>query len=142
MRRRFWSLIIAGYLILPAFAHAGEVKVLKFSGPVTDADRESLERAGVRILEAAPPNGYLVEVPETAELPRGSRLLPWQMTGRMSAELIDLVAGRVRTEVSGGINEETLRDYAEAGPDAISMGALTHSVSASDIAFDLTPLPA
>ncbi len=52
-------------------------------------------------------------------------------------EGVTLVAGRLRVEVSGGITEATLREYAEAGPDAISMGALTHSVRAADIAFDL-----
>ena len=30
-----------------------------------------------------------------------------------------------------------VRAYAEAGPDAISVGALTHSVTAADIALDL-----
>jgi nicotinate-nucleotide pyrophosphorylase (carboxylating) len=40
-------------------------------------------------------------------------------------------------EASGGIQLENVRSYAEAGPDAISIGALTHSVIAADIALEL-----
>ena len=40
-------------------------------------------------------------------------------------------------EASGGIKLENVRAYAEAGPDAVSIGALTHSVVAADIALEL-----
>ena len=40
-------------------------------------------------------------------------------------------------EASGGIQLQNVRSYAEAGPDAISIGALTHSVNAADIALEL-----
>ena len=43
-------------------------------------------------------------------------------------------------EVSGGINFETIRDYAATGADFISVGALTHSAPALDIALDVTPV--
>lgn len=39
------------------------------------------------------------------------------------------------TESSGGINEETLRKYAECGVDYISSGALTHSVHNMDLSL-------
>ncbi|HXQ98633.1 MAG TPA: carboxylating nicotinate-nucleotide diphosphorylase [Candidatus Limnocylindrales bacterium] len=39
----------------------------------------------------------------------------------------------VLIEVSGGISEETLADYADCGVDAISIGALTHSCRALDL---------
>jgi nicotinate-nucleotide pyrophosphorylase (carboxylating) len=42
----------------------------------------------------------------------------------------------VRVEVSGGITFDTIGDYARAGADLISVGALTHSVSAVDIGLD------
>jgi len=42
----------------------------------------------------------------------------------------------VRVEVSGGITLETIRAYAEAGADLISVGALTHSAVAVDIGLD------
>ncbi len=40
-------------------------------------------------------------------------------------------------EASGNINGETIRSVAEAGVDIISVGAVTHSVKAIDIALDL-----
>lgn len=50
------------------------------------------------------------------------------------------VAGRVPIEVSGGVRLETVRAYAEAGPDYIAVGALTHSAPAVDISFEIEPL--
>ena len=44
-------------------------------------------------------------------------------------------------EVSGGIRLENVRGYAEAGPDYIAVGALTHSAPAVDISLDLEPAP-
>jgi nicotinate-nucleotide pyrophosphorylase (carboxylating) len=49
-----------------------------------------------------------------------------------------LVAGRIPLESSGGITLETVRDFAEAGADYISVGALTHSVPAVDIHLRVT----
>ena len=49
-------------------------------------------------------------------------------------------AGRVRLEVSGGVNLENIRAYAETGVDCISVGALTHSAPAADINFLIKPL--
>ncbi len=49
-------------------------------------------------------------------------------------------ARRVRLEVSGGVNAENLRTYAETGVDCISVGALTHSAPAADIHFLIEPL--
>lgn len=48
--------------------------------------------------------------------------------------------GRVRLEVSGGINGDNIRAYAEAGVDYISAGVLTHSAPAADINFLVEPL--
>jgi nicotinate-nucleotide pyrophosphorylase (carboxylating) len=47
--------------------------------------------------------------------------------------------GRVPLESSGGITLETIRYYAEAGVDIISVGALTHSPPAADIHLRVTP---
>jgi nicotinate-nucleotide pyrophosphorylase (carboxylating) len=51
-------------------------------------------------------------------------------------EAVRLVNGRARTEASGGVNLSTVRAIAEAGVDFISVGALTHSARAVDIALD------
>jgi nicotinate-nucleotide pyrophosphorylase len=48
---------------------------------------------------------------------------------------VDLVAGRIETESSGGITFDTIRGYAEQGVDFISVGALTHSVKGLDMSF-------
>ncbi len=48
---------------------------------------------------------------------------------------VEIIAGRVETESSGGITIDTLRDYAECGVDYISVGALTHSVKSLDMSF-------
>lgn len=46
----------------------------------------------------------------------------------------------VRTEASGGITLENVREFAEAGVDWISIGALTHSAPAVDLSFEIEPL--
>ena len=43
----------------------------------------------------------------------------------------------IEVEASGNVNEGTIRDIAESGVDSISVGALTHSVKALDISFDI-----
>jgi nicotinate-nucleotide pyrophosphorylase (carboxylating) len=45
--------------------------------------------------------------------------------------------GKVMLEVSGGITEENLLEYARANVDIISMGELTHSVKALDISLEI-----
>ena len=45
----------------------------------------------------------------------------------------------VLVEVSGGVNLRTVRSYAEASPDLISVGALTHSAAAVDISLEMEP---
>lgn len=54
-----------------------------------------------------------------------------------AAEWIFCINGRATVELSGGIDLSTIRDYAEAGPDYISCGAVTHSATAVDISFRL-----
>jgi len=51
-------------------------------------------------------------------------------------EAVKLVEGRAVTEASGGVTLETVRRIAETGVDWISVGALTHSAPALDLALD------
>jgi nicotinate-nucleotide pyrophosphorylase (carboxylating) len=51
---------------------------------------------------------------------------------------VEAIAGRAVTEASGGITLETVRAAAESGVDRISVGALTHSAPALDVALDFT----
>lgn len=48
---------------------------------------------------------------------------------------VEKINGLFETESSGGITIETIRDYAEAGVDFVSVGALTHSVKGLDMSF-------
>lgn len=43
-------------------------------------------------------------------------------------------------EISGGVTLTNVRDYALAGPDRISVGALTHSAASLDVTLDVWPL--
>ncbi|MEO7457462.1 MAG: carboxylating nicotinate-nucleotide diphosphorylase [Gemmatimonadaceae bacterium] len=62
-------------------------------------------------------------------------LLDNMSTAMMSA-CVRLVDGRAITEASGGVNLTTVRAIAETGVDWISVGALTHSAPAMDLALD------
>jgi nicotinate-nucleotide pyrophosphorylase (carboxylating) len=46
---------------------------------------------------------------------------------------------RVFVEASGNMRLDTVRAYAEAGADAVSVGALTHSVVGADVSLELSP---
>lgn len=50
-------------------------------------------------------------------------------------EAVKRIGGKCLTESSGGINEETIRTYAECGVNFISSGALTHSVYNMDLSL-------
>lgn len=48
---------------------------------------------------------------------------------------VQLIGDKCLTESSGGINEQTIRKYADCGVNYISSGALTHSVSNKDLSL-------
>ena len=64
-------------------------------------------------------------------------LLLDNLTPAQAREWIAHIASRATTELSGNINLATIRQYAEAGPDYISCGSITHSAVAVDISFRL-----
>ena len=55
-------------------------------------------------------------------------------------EAVALVAGRVRTEASGGVTLQTIGAIAASGVDYVSVGRLTQSAPAADIGLDFSPL--
>ncbi|MEZ5940329.1 MAG: carboxylating nicotinate-nucleotide diphosphorylase [Planctomycetaceae bacterium] len=55
---------------------------------------------------------------------------------REAVSIRNTQAPTVHLEASGGVNLETVRDIALTGVDRISIGALTHSAPALDLAFD------
>lgn len=69
-----------------------------------------------------------------------TRLLLDNMEPDTLREAVALVAGRVPTEASGGINLDTIRAKAATGVDYVSVGRLTQSAPAADIGLDFTTL--
>jgi nicotinate-nucleotide pyrophosphorylase (carboxylating) len=106
-------------------------------GGVGEATRRAL---------AAAPESMAVEV-ECATLAEVDEALeagaPWILLDNMSPaqlrESVERVAGRARTEASGGVDLDTVRAIAETGVDLISVGALTHSAPALDFSLLLEP---
>jgi nicotinate-nucleotide pyrophosphorylase (carboxylating) len=54
-------------------------------------------------------------------------------------QAVKLIDGRALVEVSGGITLKNVRAMAAAGPDRISIGALTHSAPAVTLSLVLKP---
>jgi nicotinate-nucleotide pyrophosphorylase (carboxylating) len=52
---------------------------------------------------------------------------------------VSMVAGRAETEASGGVTLANVREIAQSGVDFISVGALTHSARAVDVALEIEP---
>lgn len=70
------------------------------------------------------------------------RLLLDNMNVPTLRKAVELVAGRVPIEASGGVTLETIRAIAETGVDYISVGRITQSAPAVDIGMDYTvPAP-
>jgi nicotinate-nucleotide pyrophosphorylase (carboxylating) len=53
---------------------------------------------------------------------------------------VERIGGRAKTEISGNVTIARLPELATTGADFVSMGALTHSVQAADISFEIEPL--
>jgi len=108
---------------------------LAIAGSVEEAVRRA--RAGV---------GHLVKVEvEVDNLDQLARALACPIDAVLldnfaPAELrraVELVAGRVITEASGGITPDTARAIAETGVDLLSIGWITHSAPSLDVALDV-----
>jgi nicotinate-nucleotide pyrophosphorylase (carboxylating) len=57
-------------------------------------------------------------------------------------EAVARIGGRAKTEISGGVTLDRIPELATTGADFVSVGALTHSVQAADISFEIrTPTP-
>ena len=59
------------------------------------------------------------------------------MSNEAMAEAVKLIAGRAKTEASGNMSIPRLKGVAATGVDYISVGALTHSVTAMDISMNI-----
>jgi nicotinate-nucleotide pyrophosphorylase (carboxylating) len=88
--------------------------------------------------------GHLVEVEcDTLEQVKvavdagAGMVLTDNMTPAQVADAVAVVAGRCPVEVSGRVTLDMVADYAAAGADLISVGALTHSAPVLDLGLDL-----
>ena len=102
-------------------------------------------RAAVEAAKARAPHPLRIEVEVTDlgelddALAAGAEIV---LLDNMSPAEVEVAAARaharhVLVEVSGGITLATVVDYARAGADLISVGALTHSAPAVDIGLDV-----
>jgi nicotinate-nucleotide pyrophosphorylase (carboxylating) len=110
---------------------------LSFHESIPCAIRKAREQAGPTIrIEVEVPGPEFVDdaIDAGADV-----ILLDNLTVEQTREAVRRCAGRVPLETSGGITLETIRDYAEAGVDIISVGALTHSPPAADIHLRVIP---
>ena len=77
----------------------------------------------------------LEEVQAVLDVGNVERIMLDNFSPKQIREAINLINGRFVTEASGGITGENVREYAEAGVDYISIGALTHSVKSLDMSL-------
>ena len=63
------------------------------------------------------------------------RVMLDNFTPKELSKALKIIDNKFETEASGGITEETIRDYAETGVDYISMGLLTHQVKSLDFSL-------
>jgi len=107
---------------------------VRMAGSVGEATRRAVAAAGDLDVEIE------VDRPDQIDeaLAAGAQMILLDnFTPEQAAAAVKRIAGRVPVEVSGGIRLENVRAYAEAGPDYIAVGALTHSAPAVDIALDI-----
>lgn len=100
----------------------------------------SITAAVERIRATGKPQPVMIEVRDLAELEEALAMAPDfilldNMRVDQLRECVRRTAGRVPLEASGGITLDTIRAVAETGVDRISVGALTHSVTALDISM-------
>jgi nicotinate-nucleotide pyrophosphorylase (carboxylating) len=100
---------------------------------------------GIAPAVAALRNGLPIEVEAetladvTEALDAGvDRILLDNMSPDDVTRAVELVAGRVPLEASGGISLANVRAYAETGVDFISIGALTHAARSLHVSLEVT----
>ena len=104
-------------------------------GDVAAACRRAREHA---------PHGFRIEVEtNTIEEVRAALqgkadiILLDNMSPEMIRDALAIIKGRALVEVSGGVTLANIREIASAGPDFISVGALTHSAPVANLSLDL-----
>jgi nicotinate-nucleotide pyrophosphorylase (carboxylating) len=110
-----------------------------FARLATAIERVRKERPGMRIEVEA---DNLDQVRALLDVPGIEVILLDNMPGTQMREAVAIGKGKVKFEASGGINLRNVRQIAATGVDFVSIGALTHSVTAIDYSLELTHVAA
>tara|TARA_R110001632_G_scaffold152588_2_gene270282 strand:+ start:15466 stop:16323 length:858 start_codon:yes stop_codon:yes gene_type:complete len=110
---------------------------IDFAGGITQAITKTKaylaeKKVDIKIIVEA---RSLTEIEEILQNEGVYRILIDNFSFEDTRTAVKLINGKCLTESSGGINEETIRKYAECGVDFISSGALTHSVYNMDLSL-------
>lgn len=110
---------------------------IDFAGGITKAieKTKSYLKATGRDLKITVEARDLDEIKEILKTDGVYRILIDNFNYEDTRTAVALIGDRCLTESSGGINEHTIRNYAECGVDYISSGALTHSVYNMDLSL-------
>lgn len=108
---------------------------IKVAGGITQA---------VKAIRANIPSGIKIEVETTsleevreALAAKADIIMLDNMNNNEMADAVKLINGQAKTEASGNMNISRLKEVAATGVDFISVGALTHSVTALDISMNI-----
>ncbi|MEP3209651.1 MAG: carboxylating nicotinate-nucleotide diphosphorylase [Maribacter sp.] len=110
---------------------------IDFAGGITkaiDKTKNYLKETG-RDLKIIVEARSLTEIEEILNSDGIYRILIDNFNYEDTRKAVALIGDKCLTESSGGINEKTIRKYAECGVDYISSGALTHSVYNMDLSL-------
>jgi nicotinate-nucleotide pyrophosphorylase (carboxylating) len=77
----------------------------------------------------------LMELDEVMHCGFVNRIMLDNFSVSETKEAVKMINGRFETESSGGINLNTIRDYALCGVDYISVGGLTHQIKSVDLSL-------
>jgi nicotinate-nucleotide pyrophosphorylase (carboxylating) len=107
------------------------------AGGITEAVKRVRRHAG-HMVKVEVEVDTLEQLEEALELKVDAVLLD-NMPAATLALAVQMVRGRVITEASGGISPSTAASIAATGVDLLSVGWLTHSAPALDVALDFLP---
>ncbi len=80
----------------------------------------------------------LDEVKQVLAVGGVNRIMLDNFTPDLIKKAVELINGAYETEASGGITINTITDFAKAGVDFISIGALTHSAKSIDLSLKVS----
>jgi nicotinate-nucleotide pyrophosphorylase (carboxylating) len=108
---------------------AGDLQI-ELEARTLDEVRAALDAAGEAASDGCGPNIVLLDN-------MARRTESGEVDATMLRKAVERIDGRFRTEASGNVTPQTVEAIAKTGVDAISSGALTHSVRALDLSMRL-----